>query len=209
MSLLDRSKASLGGTEATSMQCCTAPQSSKAFAVRPTSSSPSGERPGMPRETSLLRRSTWPDGTVLIVVRGLLPPGAAGPPAQGYEPPMGLVSLVGRIDDGEDPTRIGESAPEDGRLESLSRLDLVYIDRWLDGDVLPITLILEEQAPPDQNGTPLRMPQEELTEGSHLGYAVQWFAFTVIVVVGVAVLVYRAGRRDDPIEADRDGASQP
>lgn len=149
------------------------------------------------------------DGTVLIVVRGLLPPGAAGPPAQGYEPPMGLVSLVGRIDDGEDPTRIGESAPEDGRLESLSRLDLVYIDRWLDGDVLPITLILEEQAPPDQNGTPLRMPQEELTEGSHLGYAVQWFAFTIIVVVGVAVLVYRAGRRDDPIEADRDGASQP
>lgn len=147
------------------------------------------------------------DGTVLIVVRGLVPLGTPGPPAQGYEPPSGPVSLVGRIDDGEEPLRIGEPDPQDGDLESLSRLDLAYIDRWVDGDVLPITLILEEQSPPDRAGGPIRIPPDELTEGSHLGYAIQWFSFAIIVGVGVAVLVHRAGTSNEPIEADPDRAS--
>jgi len=148
------------------------------------------------------------DGTVLIVVRGIVPPGTPGPPAAGFEPPSGSVALVGRIDDGEKPIPIGEHVPEDGHLASLSRVDLAYIDRWIEGDVLPITLILEEQTPPDPGGVPLRIPREELTEGSHLGYAIQWFSFAIIVAVGVAVLVYRAGTRAGPTEAFPDGASR-
>ncbi len=147
------------------------------------------------------------DGTVLIVVRGLVPPGTSGPPAQGYEPPSGFVSLVGRIDDGEEPLRIGEPDPQDGHLRSLSRLDLAFIDRWVDGDVLPITLILEEQSPPDREAGPTRVPPDVLSEGSHLGYAIQWFSFAIIVGVGVAVLVHRAGTKDGPSEAGPDRAS--
>ncbi len=149
------------------------------------------------------------DGSVLIIVRGLVPPGTAGPPAQGYEPPLGTVSLVGRIDDGEEPLLIGEPDPPDGHLGALSRIDLAYIDRWVDGDVLPITLILEEQSPTDRAEGPIRVPPEELTEGSHLGYAIQWFSFAIIVGVGVAALVHRAGMRDDANEADPDRASLP
>jgi len=37
------------------------------------------------------------------------------------------------------------------------------------------------------------IPDEELTEGKHLGYAVQWFAFSAIALVGLVGLLYRAG----------------
>lgn len=149
------------------------------------------------------------DGTVLIVIRGLVPPGTSGPPAQGYEPPEGRVVLEGRLDDGEAPSAIGEPDPAGGKLTSLSRLDLEYIDKWVDGDVLPITLMLEDQDPQDPGGVPVRIPSEVLTEGSHLGYAVQWFAFALIVLVGVAALVYRAGTAESVSETEMDRTSQP
>ena len=149
------------------------------------------------------------DGTVLIVIRGLVPPGTSGPPAQGYEPPEGRVVIEGRLDDGEAPSAIGEPDPVNGDLTSLSRLDLEYIDKWVDGDVLPITLMLENQDPRDPEGVPVRIPSEELTEGSHLGYAVQWFAFALFVLVGVAAMVYRAGTAESVSETEMDRTSQP
>lgn len=150
-----------------------------------------------------------PDGSVLIVVRGIVPPDTAGPPALGYESPDGPVVLVGRIDDGEEPTPIAESDPEGGALTSLSRLNLEFIARWVEGDVLPVTLLLEEQNPPDTEGTLLRISSEELTEGSHLGYAVQWFSFALIVAIGGTVLLYRVGAGDEVNETDPDRASRP
>lgn len=149
------------------------------------------------------------DGTVLIVVRGFVPANTSGPPAEGYEPPGARVALVGRIDDGEDGARIGEPEPPDGVLRSLSRLDLEYIDQWMEGDVLPISLLLEEQVPSNLEGVPVQVPTEELSEGSHLGYAVQWFAFAIIVFVGVGALIHRAGTSEELSGTEQDRASQP
>ena len=144
------------------------------------------------------------DGALLVVVRGIVPPGTAGPPADGFEPPPGQVAVTGRLDDGEEPLRIGEPDPEGGVLTSLSRVDLAYIDRWIDGDVLPVSLVLVEQAPVNPGSSPIPIPPEELTEGSHLGYAVQWFGFALVVLVGVAFLIWRAGTRPaaDPQPAE-------
>lgn len=41
---------------------------------------------------------------------------------------------------------------------------------------------------------PLELP--ELTNGPHLSYAIQWFAFGVIAIVGSAALVAKGGRRE-------------
>lgn len=142
------------------------------------------------------------DGSIMIVVRGLVPVGTAGPPAAGYETPLGLVTLTGRLDDGEEPLKIGEPPPDNGILTQISRVDLAYIDTWYDGDVLPINLILEAQDPADPRESPIPLPQSELDEGRHLGYAVQWFAFAVIVVVGVGALVRRAGTTEVTAETD-------
>lgn len=133
------------------------------------------------------------DGSLIIVVRGLVPTDTQGPPAQGYGPPTGVVTLTGRIDDGEEPLRIGEQDPADGVLQSISRVDLAYIDLWLDGDVRPISLTLREQNPQSSGNQPIPIPTEALSEGRHLGYAVQWFAFAIIVGAGVASLIRKAG----------------
>ena len=116
---------------------------------------------------------------------------------------------LGRLDDGEEPLRIGEPEPEGGVLSSLSRVDLAYVDRWIDGEVLPVSLVLEDQTPANPVGTPITLPREELTEGSHLGYAIQWFAFAAIVVGGVAFLVWRAGTKDDDAAAAIDHTATP
>ena len=143
--------------------------------------------------TMILTPLELSDGSVMIIVRGLVPTGTPGPPAQGYEPPTGLVSLVGRIDDGEEPLRIGEPDPVDGVLESISRVDLAYIDLWLEADVQAISLTLMEQDPANSEGQLVVVPRGELSEGRHLGYAVQWFAFAIIVGVGVASLIWKSG----------------
>lgn len=133
------------------------------------------------------------DESVLIVVRGLVPPGTSGPPAEGYEPAVSSMIIEGVLQPGEQATAIGESPPDDGQLVSLSRLDLEYIDEWVEGDVLPVVLYLEGWTVPYPGNAPDPIPQPELAEGSHLGYAVQWFAFASIVFVGVGVLVFREG----------------
>lgn len=155
------------------------------------------------RGTLVLTPLDLPSGDVLIVVRGIVPPETAGPPAVGYETPDGTVRLVGRVDDGEEPAPIGESDPSDGVLTSINRVDLAFIGEWVEGNVLPINLILEGQTPSGANGEPMAIPMEELSDGRHLGYAIQWFAFALIVLFGVAGLVYRAGT-SDPEETSQD-----
>lgn len=133
------------------------------------------------------------DGSVLIVVRGLVPLGTAGPPAEDYSPHRGQIVIEGVLEPGEESSAFRESPPQDGQLAALSRLDLEYIDQWIDGDVLPILMYLERWSAPNPHLVPEPIPRPELTEGSHLGYAVQWFAFAVIVAIGVGVLIYREG----------------
>ncbi|HEX5073577.1 MAG TPA: SURF1 family protein [Gemmatimonadaceae bacterium] len=48
--------------------------------------------------------------------------------------------------------------------------------------------------PTSRDSTPARLPPPLLDEGPHLGYAIQWFAFAVIGLVGAA-FVARADRR--------------
>jgi cytochrome oxidase assembly protein ShyY1 len=155
--------------------------------------------------TLLLTPIELDDGSLMVVVRGIVPPGTPGPPAEGFEPPAGEVIVTGRLDDGEEPLRIGEPDPEGGVLTSLSRVDLGYVDRWIDGDVLPVSIVLAEQVPANAGSTPIAIPPEELTEGSHLGYAIQWFGFAIVVLVGVAFLVWRAGTK--PSQPEHVGAT--
>jgi cytochrome oxidase assembly protein ShyY1 len=138
------------------------------------------------------------DGTLIVVVRGLVPSGTAGPPADGFAPPDGLVEVTGWLDDGEEPLRIGEPDPVDGVIRSISRIDLAYIDRWMDEEVADVSVVLDSEEPAPTEAVPIRIPLEELTEGSHLGYAIQWFGFAIIVMVGVGYLVWRAGTSRAP-----------
>jgi surfeit locus 1 family protein len=116
--------------------------------------------------------------------------------------------IEGVLQDGEQATAITEPAPEDGVLVSLSRLNLEFIDEYIQGDVLPVSLMLDGWTKPYPDQTPEPIPEQELTEGSHLGYAIQWFAFALIVAVGVGALVYRAGTAESTTGIDSDQTSQ-
>jgi surfeit locus 1 family protein len=62
----------------------------------------------------------------------------------------------------------------------------------------PLLALFVQQLPPagtdDRTAALRRVPLPELDEGPHLSYAVQWFAFAAIALVGYLVLVLR--RRD-------------
>ena len=61
--------------------------------------------------------------------------------------------------------------------------------------ILVATEIRSPGSPPaSRDSTPARLPTPLLDEGPHLGYAIQWFAFALIGLVGAAV-VARADRR--------------
>ncbi len=58
---------------------------------------------------------------------------------------------------------------------------------------LPFVIQLEKPDPPAARGLPRRWPPPVLDNGPHLSYAIQWFSFALIALVGTATLI-RKGR---------------
>lgn len=58
---------------------------------------------------------------------------------------------------------------------------------------LPFVIQLERPDPPQPSGLPRRWPLPVLDNGPHLSYAIQWFSFALIALVGTAALI-RKGR---------------
>lgn len=145
------------------------------------------------------------DGIVLIVDRGWVPASVDAAPAIDAPPPAGTIEVEGILLPGED----GDAGPL-GEHRLLKRVDLQRLDDDLSGDVLPVYLRITPSPQSDGSTLPDPQPVERLEEGPHLGYAIQWFVFAVIAIVGWIVLfrrdVHRTseehGNSTDP--ADRD-----
>jgi surfeit locus 1 family protein len=54
---------------------------------------------------------------------------------------------------------------------------------------LPFVIQLESPDPPPARGLPRRWPPPVFDNGPHLSYAIQWFSFALIALVGTAVLI--------------------
>lgn len=67
-------------------------------------------------------------------------------------------------------------------------------------DTVPYPLLpfvvqqLPESAVALRPNVPQRLPPPELTNGPHLSYAIQWFSFATIIVIGSAILFWKASR---------------
>jgi surfeit locus 1 family protein len=57
------------------------------------------------------------------------------------------------------------------------------------GGALPFVIELQNPEPP--SGLPRRWPPPSFGNGPHLSYAIQWFSFALIALVGTAVLIRR------------------
>ena len=150
------------------------------------------------------------DGRAVVVNRGFLgydERGEISPPP----PPPGEVQVDGVLLAGEERGRFGAVDPEDGDRPVLARVDLGQVAEIVPYDVLP-AYVQRVSSTPDEvsDGPPelVALGRPEASEGPHLSYAVQWFTFTTIAVVGYALLLRRVARDEAKEEAaaaaDRD-----
>jgi cytochrome oxidase assembly protein ShyY1 len=129
------------------------------------------------------------DGRVVLVNRGFVPLGVDDPPLPGTE-----VEVLGRLRPSEERSAVGARDPSDGLLTEVQRLDLVRLSRQFT-DLAPVYLELVSSSPAEADGLPQPVVRPDLSEGSHLSYAVQWFIFAGAVVVGWVLAVRLSIRR--------------
>ncbi|MGH2680652.1 MAG: SURF1 family protein [Actinomycetota bacterium] len=126
------------------------------------------------------------NGDTVLVVRGWVPFANQSAPVRDATPPPGEVRVRGVLvpDEGD-----GSAVPDASGV--IRTLDVAGIGTTLPSDLFPLPLQLTEQVPPQPGDLPMPVPLPELSEGSHLSYAIQWFAFAVVAVAGAAILVRR------------------
>lgn len=124
----------------------------------------------------------------ILVERGWIPYEEAGLPTREkfYEP--GQVTVRGLLRRPLDQTGFGgvpnpTLAPGETRIDAWSYISIRQIQPQINFKLLPVYI---QQAPdPTWTRLPRReLKQPEITAGSHLGYAVQWFTFATILGLG-------------------------
>ena len=125
------------------------------------------------------------DGSAVLVDRGWAPsPDAYHVDQRAYREPdtadvMGIGMAAPRARGDVDPAKLRDSLP-------YPLLPFVI-------QLLPPSTNLRRPPQPAL----VRMPPPELSDGPHLSYAIQWFSFAVIIVVGSAALVRKQRRQAD------------
>jgi len=127
----------------------------------------------------------------LIVNRGWIPLGLAGPPVAKARPPAGDVTVTGILLPADPRTGFGPNDPPPGPTKRLSRVDLPRLAKQLPYQVYPLQLRLVSQSPPNPAPVPQPAPLPTLDEGPHFGYAIQWFIFAGLAVVTYVIAAYR------------------
>jgi len=127
----------------------------------------------------------------VLVDRGWIPLTEASPEARRkFAPPAGEMLVTGIARQPETYVGGPQDPPlsaERPRLDAWFRVDVARIQQQTPYPLLP--LFIEVQPIPGAEPTlPQPVPLPELDQGPHLGYAIQWFAFAGILVVGYVVL---------------------
>lgn len=86
-----------------------------------------------------------------------------------------------------------EHIVDDVRVFSIQRLDPRIVQQRLSTPLLTTAYVLQVAGDDVPSGIQ-RLPIPAASEGPHLGYAVQWFSFAAIAVIGLIVLWIRARR---------------
>jgi surfeit locus 1 family protein len=126
------------------------------------------------------------DGRAVLVDRGWVPLDVASPPVTGpAAAPVGRVTVSGLA---LPPDSIS-ATPISPAPSVVTRIDLGIAD--LPYRLAPVYVLLQIQDPAQASGSPIPGVPPTLDEGPHLSYAIQWFAFATIAIVGCVVLLRR------------------
>lgn len=133
---------------------------------------------------------------VILVNRGWIPYTEAEPAQRArYAPPAGEVTLTGwlRVPLERNQPFLPLDPTDQPRLDAWFWLDMAQIQRQMPYPLLSWVFI---PAPPDRAvAPPIPHDDIDLSDGSHLAYAVQWFAFAAIAILGPGVYWWRSRQR--------------
>lgn len=142
----------------------------------------------------------------LLVDRGWVPFELDNPPVAEATPPDIPVQVTGTLQPSQEQPvgggffdRLGliQQDPTEGELDAVFFVNPARIGRGLPYILEPVFLELATQAPAQSGQLPVPPPSPEITRGSHLSYAFQWFSFALIGVVGYGALL-RSVVREQP-----------
>jgi len=133
--------------------------------------------------------STGSGQAAVLVDRGWIPADGNDTPSawRQYDEP-GQVTLTGQIRLGHDKPAFGgvadpEFNPQQPRLDAWNNLNVERIAAQIPYPILAV--YLQPNVSQDDSLPPIPFqPEVDLTEGSHFGYALQWFAFAAILFLG-------------------------
>ena len=138
----------------------------------------------------------------ILVNRGWVPFSFDQPPIIDAAPPEAEVTIYGLVQLERPPPTgtLAGLAPRDppGELDITAYVDIDRLEAQMPYELLPVFLELSEQSPPHPDALPLPLEEPEFSEGSHLGYAIQWFAFTIIGVIGYGFLLRQITKSRQP-----------
>ncbi len=129
------------------------------------------------------------DGSAVLVNRGWVPLILDTVPVEAAlpTPPEGRVE--GWVQLSRTRPRLGAQDPTEGRMVVASRVDIDRIQQQVGYPLEPVYLVMDR--PADENlPIALALPKFE-SEGPHLGYAIQWFGFAVVLLIGYFFLTRR------------------
>ncbi len=139
------------------------------------------------------------DGTAVAINRGWVPYSYLEEgPWDDFAPPPGTVTVQGLVRQSQVRETNGlVSSPKDsdvGTLRVLARLDVGRLAQQTSERMIPGYISLRVQDPA-QNDLPVPVPLPELSQGPHLGYALQWFAFSLLTIIVYPLLLRRYAKR--------------
>jgi surfeit locus 1 family protein len=136
--------------------------------------------------------------SAVLVNRGWIPLTERAPEARSrFAPPTGEVMIEGVARRSQEPAEDGPQDPPLGpdrpRLDAWFRVTIPRIQEQIDYPLLPV--FVEQQPEPGAPALPARQATTDLGPGSHMSYALQWYSFAIILVVGYVVLMRQQAKR--------------
>jgi surfeit locus 1 family protein len=132
------------------------------------------------------------DGGHILVNAGWVPLGEYPADVPGLD---GEQEFIGFVRATQERQTLGQEEPE-GVLVEIRRIDVERLRAQMPAPLLDFWVQLE--SPDDPSRPPEPAPLPVLDEGTHLSYAIEWFSFAAISVVGYFFLVRREVRRGAP-----------
>jgi surfeit locus 1 family protein len=153
----------------------------------------------------------------VLVDRGWIPRDLSDPAARReFAAPPGEVLVAGiarRSQENAGGPQDPPLGPDRPRLDAWFRVNIAAIQQQTGYTLLPIFVEQQPAAPsaempPGEAALPRPVATVDLGEGPHLSYAIQWFAFAIILVAGYITFTYQqARRREQPADSRRQQAS--